>query len=161
MQTHTVVFRGKLQTNFYCSSIRKKKQCSARQYWMICKGPGFLTVVWFGSNPAVSKLDQRHTRRLRKRANLRGGDGAKSYNCEKAWSSINHSTLSDDKGTVRAVDERAAGRTAYWCLINIHLGIYYSLPVYCLQSWTLWPKPLHGQQSLSQGNTLPNYCSRS
>jgi hypothetical protein len=54
--------------------------------------------------PAIIKLelDRRHTRRLRKRYNLltgKGGDGgiwagAKSYNGEKAWSSINHSILS-------------------------------------------------------------------
>jgi hypothetical protein len=48
----------------------------------------------------VSKLDQKHTGRLRKRDNLLkgegGGDrrGAKSYDGEKAWSSINHSVLS-------------------------------------------------------------------
>ncbi len=49
----------------------------------------------------VSKLDRRHTGRLRKRDNLLtgeggwGGGGAKSYDGEKAWSSINHSKLSD------------------------------------------------------------------
>jgi hypothetical protein len=65
-----------------------------------------------GPRPAVSKLDQRHKKRLRKKETLltvEGGNGAKSYDCEKAWSSIDHSTLSDDSGTGRAVDERAAG----------------------------------------------------
>jgi hypothetical protein len=46
-----------------------------------------------------SKLDRRHTGRLRKRDNKLTGDGGgggdKSYVAEKAWSSINHSILSD------------------------------------------------------------------
>jgi hypothetical protein len=40
----------------------------------------------------VSKPDRQHTGRLRKRDNLltgEGGGGAKSYDGEKAWSSIN------------------------------------------------------------------------
>jgi hypothetical protein len=49
----------------------------------------------------VSKLDPRHTGRLRKRDNMLpgkreewGGRGAESYDRKKAWPSINHSLLS-------------------------------------------------------------------
>ncbi len=77
-------------------------------HWTIYRRPGFLAVVWFGSSPSpfppslVSKLDRRHTGRLRKRDNLltgKGGDGdggrgAESYVRKKAWPSINHSILS-------------------------------------------------------------------
>jgi hypothetical protein len=43
--------------------------------------------------PLDPKLDRRHTGRLRKRDNLLTGErgGTKSYDGEKAWSSINHS----------------------------------------------------------------------
>ncbi len=79
---------------------------SNREYWIIYRGQGFLAVIWFGSFAAppppitVSKLDRRHTGRLRKRDNLLtgegvgGGWGAESYNCQKTWSSVNHSILS-------------------------------------------------------------------
>ncbi len=76
---------------------------AVREYWMIVRESGFLAVVWFGSYPTppspVSKLDRRHTGRRRKRDNLlsergrEGGGGAKSFDGEKAWSSINHSIL--------------------------------------------------------------------
>ena len=64
---------------------------------MVYREPGFLAVVSFGSSPTpspspVSKLDRRHTGRLRKRDDLltvKGG-GAKSDDGEKAWSSIKH-----------------------------------------------------------------------
>jgi hypothetical protein len=66
------------------------------------RGQGFLNVVLFGTLPLnlspplpVSKLDRRHRGRLRKRDNLVLGEGrvgeregAKSYDGEKAWSSI-------------------------------------------------------------------------
>ncbi len=48
----------------------------------------------------LSKLDQWHTGRLRKRDSLQtgggewGGWGAKSYDGEKAWASVNHSIFS-------------------------------------------------------------------
>jgi hypothetical protein len=51
-------------------------------------------------SPPVSQLDRRHTERLRKRENLLTGEGvgagggAKSYDNEKSWSYINHSTES-------------------------------------------------------------------
>jgi hypothetical protein len=49
-----------------------------------------------GSPKSVSKLDRRHTGRLRKKDNLEtleGWGGAKSYDSEKAWPSINNSIL--------------------------------------------------------------------
>jgi hypothetical protein len=73
---------------------------------MIHKRPDFLAVVCFGSSPTpclnspVRKLERRHTGRLRKRDNVLKGEGeegrggAKSYDGEKAWSSIIHSILS-------------------------------------------------------------------
>jgi len=60
---------------------------------MIYRGPWFLAVV--------SKLEHRHTGRLRKKDNLvmgeRGGCGgeAKSYEGGKAWFSINNAILSE------------------------------------------------------------------
>jgi hypothetical protein len=59
-------------------------------------------MIWLLSHPfpppsPVSKLDRRHTGRLRKRDKLltgEGGRGAESYDGEKAWSSINHSLFS-------------------------------------------------------------------
>jgi hypothetical protein len=75
----------------------------SREYSTICRGPGFLAVIWFGSSPTPlpsstspgSKHYRRQTGRLRKRDSLliwgrgRGGDG------QGAWSSINHSILPD------------------------------------------------------------------
>jgi hypothetical protein len=79
----------------------------ASEYWMIFRGPGFLAIVWFDSSPAPSPslfLQQvrtgvathRKTEEERQVAKLltgggTGGWGAKSYDGEKAWSSINHS----------------------------------------------------------------------
>jgi hypothetical protein len=47
------------------------------EYYMIYRGPVFLAVVLFGSSPTlpVSKLDCRHTGRLRKRDKLLTGEG--------------------------------------------------------------------------------------
>ncbi len=63
-----------------------------RGYWIIYRRPGFLAIVPLSpSHPSpVSKVDFRHTRRLRKRDNLltggRGGsgEGANSYRGEKS-----------------------------------------------------------------------------
>ncbi len=63
-------------------------------------------MIWLLPHPLpptfpVSKLDLRHTGRLKKRNNLwtveggMSGGGAKSYDDEKALSSLNHSILSD------------------------------------------------------------------
>ncbi len=68
-------------------------------YLMIYRGPGFLTVYDLAPPPSslpspVSKLDRRHTGRLRKRENFlteEGAGGGRSR--KKAYSSINHSLL--------------------------------------------------------------------
>jgi hypothetical protein len=66
---------------------------------MIYREPGFLTVVWFGPPPLplASCLSFSLFQSIAGRACWRergGGGGAKSYDGEKAWSSINHSILS-------------------------------------------------------------------
>jgi hypothetical protein len=61
-----------------------------------------LAAIWFGSShtptpSSVTKLDWRHTGRLRKRDGMGGGrrHSGQSYDREnQAWSSINHSILS-------------------------------------------------------------------
>ncbi len=81
---------------------------SARGYWMIYRGPGFIAVVRFCSSLTLvfsypaSKLSfflslavchwslTAYWRYWRER----GGVGAKSYDGEKAWSSLHHSILS-------------------------------------------------------------------
>ncbi len=59
-----------------------------RKYLIINRGPGFLTVVWFGSSSCVSPVEFNDEK---------GGGGERgtlSYDREKAWLSINHSILS-------------------------------------------------------------------
>ncbi len=69
------------------------------------RGPGFFAVtclvIWLLPHPLTSPPSVSSTGgRLRKRDNLlpgegvRGGGGAKSYDGEKVWPSINHSILS-------------------------------------------------------------------
>ncbi len=87
---------------FFSLSISSSLILQGREYWLIYRGPGYLAVVWFGSSPTpVSKLDRRHTGRLRKRDNFLTGEGGrggwprgKSYDRKEAWSSIIHSILS-------------------------------------------------------------------
>ncbi len=74
-----------------------------REYWMVNRGSCFLAVVWFcsfPSNPSLpsvsssgdsQKVWERETTFLGEGV---GGGGAKSYDGEKVWSSINHSLLS-------------------------------------------------------------------
>jgi hypothetical protein len=75
---------------------------------MIYRGPGFLHIQPFGSSsipfpplPSASCLSFSVLLRIASRAHLRvsrgygDGAGAKSYDGEKGWSSINHSVLSD------------------------------------------------------------------
>ncbi len=86
--------------------------CTQREYWTIYRGQGFLADVQFGSSPSpVSKLDRRHTGRLRNSDNLLtegGGGGTTSYNYEKARSSKNRAILS--------------GRACRLCLAGIYSG---------------------------------------
>jgi hypothetical protein len=75
-----------------------------REYWMIYRVLGFLVVIWFGSSPPLPRssascpflsvfLSVAGRAHWRERGDG-GGGGAKSYDGEKAWSSINHSILS-------------------------------------------------------------------
>jgi len=71
-----------------------------REYSMIYRGPDFLPVIWFGSSPPLPSppliRPRRYMGRLRKKGSLRtgeGGEGAKSDDGEKTWSSINHLIL--------------------------------------------------------------------
>jgi hypothetical protein len=74
----------------------------SRECWMIYRGPGFLVVGWFDLAPRtllpslVSKLSLFLSLPCVSPVELtdgrggKGGGGAKSYDGEKAWSSINH-----------------------------------------------------------------------
>ncbi len=76
------------------------------EYWMIYRRPGFLAIVCFGSSHAppspISKLSLflnptvcRRSSTLSGEGGRREGEGgAKSYDGEKAWSSVTHSILS-------------------------------------------------------------------
>ncbi len=79
-------------------------------------------MIWLLAHPPpVSKLDRRHTGKLRKRDNLllgggrgKGGRGwarAESYDRKKAWSSRNHSILSADCGSLKLPAQWNLG----WC----------------------------------------------
>jgi hypothetical protein len=63
---------------------------------MLYRAPGFLAPPPPILLSTISKFDRRQTERLIKRDNLltESGGGAKSYDGEKAWSSINLSILS-------------------------------------------------------------------
>ncbi len=75
-------------------------------YWTICRGPGILlAVIWFGSSPVLSpspvskssiflSLPLCRAGRAYWREGVGGGRGAKLYDSENAWSSINHLKLS-------------------------------------------------------------------
>ncbi len=78
-------------------------KCRDREYWMIYRRPDFLAVVWFVSfpPPSVSKLFLFHSLLCVvgraywcDRWGRGGGGGARSFDGEKAWSSMNHSVLS-------------------------------------------------------------------
>jgi hypothetical protein len=77
-----------------CASARscQLQRFIVTEYLMYYGGPGFLTAPPF----PPSKLDRRHTGRLRKRDSLLTGEGeeeregAKSYDSEKAYPSIIH-----------------------------------------------------------------------
>jgi hypothetical protein len=70
---------------------------------MIFRGPGFLAVVLFSSYPlsgqqVVSLSQSTCVSPVQLTNGIRGEEGGKraeSYDDEKAWSSINHSRLSD------------------------------------------------------------------
>jgi hypothetical protein len=64
---------------------------------MIYRGPGFLAVVRFGSYPSPSPhlLFMQSSCVFTGGIGGRSGGGLKSYDGEKAWSSMNHLILSD------------------------------------------------------------------
>ncbi len=66
--------------HWFFSWIHKRIRTTvcSREYWMICRGVVFLTDIWFCSSPApslspVSKLDQWHPGRLKKKGQLADG----------------------------------------------------------------------------------------
>jgi len=67
-----------------------------REYWMICREPGFLAVVWFGSSSRpslVSKCSIYSSLPVcRRRSSLLKGEGGGGG--EEDWSSVNHSIRS-------------------------------------------------------------------
>ncbi len=79
-------------------SYMLKVRESTKEYWMIYRGPRFLAVVWFGSQPTpfhplpVSKLSLFLTLPVYRRQ-PRGWGRIESYDGEKAWSSRKHSIL--------------------------------------------------------------------
>ncbi len=78
-----------------------------REHWMFYKGPGFLTILLFVHAPLLHPLTSAKclsfsvsvcvAGRAYLRKEVGSGRGAKSYDHEKAWPSINHSILSDYK----------------------------------------------------------------
>ncbi len=57
----------------------------SREYWIICRGPGFLAVVWLGSSPTpfppplVCRLNRLDTGSLRKRKKFAHGRGERGW----------------------------------------------------------------------------------
>ncbi len=87
--------------------FQPRKTGKQREYWKIYRGPGFLSLVWFGSYPTpfltlpsvrwtgnTQEYRERETTRWRKRGGEGGARGAKSYDGKKTSSSINHLILS-------------------------------------------------------------------
>ncbi len=89
--------------------VTRKFIWTLREYWMINRWPGFLAVVWFGSSPSpfspfpVSNLSLFLSLPVCHRSSLLTGNGgkgwglgrgAKSYDRNTAWPSINHAILS-------------------------------------------------------------------
>ncbi len=88
-----------------------------REYWMIYRGTGFLTVLGFGSSPSPPPLSWLLSLPVCRRWSLQteegGGGGARSsYNVEKAWSSINHSIL-------------FGADANFWVMADTSLGFWY------------------------------------
>ncbi len=81
----------------YLQHTKPLGSLSLREYWMFYWGPGFLQSYDSAPcPPPVVSLSQSVSpcwAYWRKRG-ARGGWGAKSYDREKAWSSVNHSILS-------------------------------------------------------------------
>ncbi len=99
----------------------KPARFSTREHWMTRTRLSRSLMIWLLPHPLQPQLqpvsiDQRHTGRLRKRCREGGGEvrrgsgRAKSYDSEKAWSSINHSMPS---GCER---RRSVKKTTLFCL---------------------------------------------
>ncbi len=77
-------------------TIPREEKAISREFLMIYRGPGPPRgrMIWLLPLPSPPLPSVR----LRKKDNLLteegGGEGAKSYDCVKAWSSRNHSILS-------------------------------------------------------------------
>jgi hypothetical protein len=94
----------------------KFTQTISREYWMIYRGPGFLAVVYNSApHPPLSPLSSPSlflSLPVCRRSSLltewggRGGRGAKSYDLEKAWPSINHSILSGNISSFHRIELR-------------------------------------------------------
>ncbi len=75
-----------------------RRTASPIEYWMIYRGPGFIAVIWFGFFPTPYTLSRQQVVYLSHSSCVSPVEGegrgeAKSYDGEKAWSSINHSLL--------------------------------------------------------------------
>ncbi len=95
-----VWFLFHISTHFHSLTSISVFLLSPREYWMIYRGPGFLAAVWFGFPPSpfcgqqVVSLSQSFCVSLNDGRRGGCGRGAKSYDGEKAWPSINQSILS-------------------------------------------------------------------
>ncbi len=107
-----------------------------REYWMIYGGPGFIAVAWIGSSPtpslpylpsvsSTSDTQEDWERDGRERGEGVRGRGANSYDGEKAWSSIQHSTLSDWDYIQKTCFWRGCyvnWKKRWWCLTVQRMG---------------------------------------
>jgi hypothetical protein len=82
-------------------------------------------MIWLLAHPIppfslISKLHRRHRGRDKERqlADRRGGGrgGAKAYDSEKAWFSINHSILSGGRGRRELRNDLSRKWTPYWAI---------------------------------------------
>ncbi len=102
-----------------------------REYWMIYRGLCFLADVWFGSFPTPSPSSVIKLSLFLCHLVWR----AKSYNSEKAWSSINHSILSGASHTFLTANLMSCEDKRPWVLVR---GIAFLEIYFCvvLHSWT-------------------------
>jgi hypothetical protein len=57
----------------------------SREFWMLYRGPGFPTVVWFDSSPIPSHQWAQEEWERETTCGLERGGGAKSYDRKKVW----------------------------------------------------------------------------
>jgi hypothetical protein len=109
------------------------------EYWLMYRGPGFLVVVLFGSQPTPPALSCQQVVALSQSSCVSpakladgegGGGGAKSYDGRKAWSSIKYSILSDNtrpQGCYSETGVQIAMERNFVCLWRRH-NCNWSLP---------------------------------